>query len=390
MKTTVKLEHGVYNNIPVVYFIFPWNYSLVSAVKSLNYSKWNQSVGKWYIPETKFDMSEVFRVMKGLAYVNYTDLNLGKIKAAKREESESRTGEPTHIRSLTASREIKKPIPPEIDDALNRLKLWMTHKRYSESSIRSYYDGAKSFLLFVYPKPLTEVNNDDMVDYVNNYIIRKGLSYAFQNQAINAVKIFFREIVKGRFDVEKFERPRAEHKLPNVLSKTEVSAIINAHSNEKHRTMLSLIYACGLRRSELLNLKPNDIDSNRGLLIIRQSKGKKDRVVPISEKIITMLREYFIHHRPKTWLFEGQQKGDPYSEKSLQSVLKQALEKANIKKPVTLHWLRHSYATHLLESGTDLRYIQELLGHKSSKTTEIYTHVSTKNLQNIKSPFDDL
>jgi len=125
-------------------------------------------------------------------------------------------------------------------------------------------------------------------------------------------------------------------------------------------------------------------------LIIRQSKGKKDRVVPISEKTIEILRDYLRMYRPKIWLLEGRVGGEKYSEKSLQSVLKQSLKKAKINKPVTLHWLRHSYETHLLENGTDLRFIQELLGHKSSKTTEIYTHVSTKSLQNIKSPFDDL
>jgi len=225
---------------------------------------------------------------------------------------------------------------------------------------------------------------------VNEYIIKKHLSYSYQNQVINAVKIFFREIEHSKFDVEKFERPRRQYKLPNVLSKAEVAAILKAHTNVKHKTMLSLIYACGLRRSELLYLKPTDIDSKRGLLIIRQAKGRKDRIIPISEKIIEMLREYFKIYKPKNWLFEGQTEGKQYSEQSLQSVLKQSLEKSGIKKPVTLHWLRHSYATHLLESGTDLRFIQELLGHKSSKTTEIYTHVSTKSLQKIKSPFDDL
>lgn len=154
--------------------------------------------------------------------------------------------------------------------------------------------------------------------------------------------------------------------------------------------MLSLIYACGLRRSELLNLKPADIDSKRHMLIILNSKGKKDRMVPISDKIIEMLRDYYKAYRPGIWLFEGQTSGDPYSEASLAKVLKNACDKACVRKPVTLHWLRHSYATHLLESGTDLRYIQELLGHKSSKTTEIYTHVSEKSLQKITSPFDTL
>jgi integrase/recombinase XerD len=154
--------------------------------------------------------------------------------------------------------------------------------------------------------------------------------------------------------------------------------------------MLSLIYSCGLRRSELLNLKPMDIDSQRNIIVIRQSKGKKDRIVPLSPKILEILRAYYVTFKPKTWLFEGQIENEQYSEKSLQNVLKQSLAKCNITKPVTLHWLRHSFATHLLESGTDLRYILELLGHSSSKTTELYTHVSTKNIQNIVSPFDNL
>jgi integrase/recombinase XerD len=139
-----------------------------------------------------------------------------------------------------------------------------------------------------------------------------------------------------------------------------------------------------------LNLKLQDVDSKRHLLIIRNAKGRKDRVVPISDRLIEMLREYYKMYKPKSWLFEGQKEGEQYSETSLQKVLQQSLLKAKIRKPVTLHWLRHSYATHLLGSGTDLRFIQKLLGHKSSKTTEIYTHVTEKSLQKIKSPFDDL
>ncbi len=178
--------------------------------------------------------------------------------------------------------------------------------------------------------------------------------------------------------------------MPNVLSKEEVKKILNAHSNIKHKTMLSLIYSCGLRRSELLNLKPNEIDSKRNVVIIKQGKGKKDRIAPLSPNILVLLREYYKTHKPLAYLFEGRKAGTKYDERSLGEVLKQAVEKVKIRKPVSLHWLMHSYATHLLESGTDLRYIQEILGHKSSKTTEIYTHVSTKSLQNVKSPFDDL
>jgi integrase/recombinase XerD len=191
-------------------------------------------------------------------------------------------------------------------------------------------------------------------------------------------------------DVETFERPRREHRLPNVLSKDEIKRLLGALTNTKHKVILTVIYACGLRRSELLNLKPGDIDSERGVLIIRQSKGKKDRIVPVSERLIGILREYYRSYRPEKYLFEGQIKGEQYSASSMQKVLKEACYRAGIKKPVTLHWLRHRYATHLLESGTDLRFIQELLGHSSSKTTEIYTHVSIKSIQKIRSPFDDL
>lgn len=154
--------------------------------------------------------------------------------------------------------------------------------------------------------------------------------------------------------------------------------------------MLSLIYACGLRRSELLNLRQQDILTDRHLLHIKQSKGKKDRIVPLSSNLLPLLHEYINLYVPRKWLFEGQRPGDQYSATSLQAVLKQALVSSGINKPVTLHWLRHSYATHLLESGTDLRYIQELLGHNSSRTTEIYTHVSKLHIQKIISPFDKL
>jgi integrase/recombinase XerD len=144
------------------------------------------------------------------------------------------------------------------------------------------------------------------------------------------------------------------------------------------------------KRGELLKLKPQDILSDRMLLHINQAKGKKDRMVQLSEKLMGMLRDYYKGYKPKVWLYEGQKSGNGYSERSLELVFKHAIKQAGITKPATLHWLRHSYATHLLESGTDLRYIQELLGHKSSRTTEIYTHVSTLSIQKIKSPFDDL
>ena len=274
--------------------------------------------------------------------------------------------------------------------AIEKFSTYLRTKRYSSSTIKTYRESLSTFFLFYNDKETSKINNNDVINFQNNYILAKKLSISYQNQVVNAIKLYFKIVKETAIVVEKIYRPKTEKLLPNVLSKTEIKKILEAHSNVKHKTMLSLIYSCGLRRSELINLKPNDIDAERMVVIIRQAKGKKDRIVPLSIKILAMLRDYYKIHRPKSWLFEGQQVDTSYDERSLSQVLKQALAKAKITKPATLHWLRHSYATHLLENGTDLRYIQEILGHNSSRTTEIYTHVSTKSLQNIKSPFDDL
>lgn len=273
---------------------------------------------------------------------------------------------------------------------LNRFVLSLQSQRFARSTIKNYTSAMRLFLNFYADKEVEILTQEHVIRFNNEYILAKRLSSSMQNQIVNAIKKFFLLIENRRIDIDAIKRPRRESVLPNVLSKEEVKQILDAPRNLKHRAMLSLIYACGLRRSELLCLKPIHVDSKRKLLIIKQSKGRKDRVVPLSEKIIDLLRGYYKAYQPKEWLFEGQKPGNKYSNTSLQKVLKRALKRANIKKAVTLHWLRHSFATHLMEGGTDMRYIQVMLGHKSSKTTEIYTHVSTNALKNIKSPFDDL
>jgi integrase/recombinase XerD len=328
---------------------FEKNDELIARIKKLAGSQWSQTLGVWHLPDT-IENRERF-----------------------------------HLFPLSHSFPSEEGI-----EQIKKYIEWLSSKRYSPNTIKTYSEALKSFLIFYRKKTITEITNEDVVIYNNEYILKNNLSSSYQNQIVNAIKLYFTTIRETKIEIDKIHRPKRSKLLPNVLSKEEVKLILNAHSNIKHKMMLSLIYSCGLRRSELLNLKPTDIDSKRGIVIIRQGKGKKDRIAPLSLKILEMLRDYYRICRPKTWLFEGQNLGEQYSEYSLQSVLKQALQKAGITKPVTLHWLRHSYATHLLETGTDLRYIQELLGHNSSKTTEIYTHVSTKSIQQIKSPFDDL
>ena len=174
------------------------------------------------------------------------------------------------------------------------------------------------------------------------------------------------------------------------MSEEEVKRIIRCTNNIKHRVLLMLIYSAGLRIGETLNLRLEDVDGQRRVIDIHQGKGKRDRRVPLSKKVLELLREYYRIYRPKSYLFEGEVEGRPYSPKSAQNVLRRAVRRADIKKRVTLHTLRHSYATHLMERGVGLRYIQEILGHSSPKTTMIYTHVSGKKLRDVVSPLDEM
>jgi len=338
------IKHKGQNRIAVYFEMIP---ELVQRLKKIFGARWSASLKTWHLPDTPDN----------------------RIRFKIESDENKLSGKTEDIHQFT---------------------LWLQSKRYGNNTVKTYVNALKTFLTFFQHKSISEINNNDVIVFNNDFLLKNGLSSSYQNQVVNALKLFFKTQSSIRIDANLIHRPKNEKLLPNVLSKEEVKLILNAPRNVKHKAMLCLIYSCGLRRSELLNLKIIHVDSKRKLLIIKQSKGKKDRVVPLSERIILQLQDYYRVYRPKEWLFEGQNKIEQYSERSLGNVLTQALVVAKIKKPVTLHWLRHSYATHLLENGTDLRYIQEILGHSSSKTTEIYTHVSTKSLQNIKSPFDDL
>lgn len=303
-------------------------------------------------------------------------------------DTEEFPGSNGDIRNPTAGTLLMLSQQAEYD--LTRYRGWLESHRYPPNTVRTYTTMMEAFLKFVAPKEASDCDANDLVRMVNDYILPRGLSYSYQNQLISAVKKFYKEICREKIDPGTFTRPRTRHKLPNVLSKEEVKRILEAPTSEKHRVLLSIIYGCGLRRSEVIMLEPDDINRDRMLLTVRQSKGFKDRIVPVSAKLVKMIDTYLDRYRPVLYLFEGQRQGDRYSATSVEKVFKMACQRAEIRKPITLHGLRHSYATHLLEAGTDLRYIQELLGHKSSKTTEIYTHVTEKSIQKIRTPFDDL
>ena len=261
--------------------------------------------------------------------------------------------------------------------------------RYSDRTLAIYKSMFEEFINYYHKYDINRLDEQMITEFLRYLVIERKVSTSYQNQSINAIKFYFERVLGGKRKVYLVDRPRKERTLPEVLSEEEVSNLLSVTQNLKHKAILMTIYSAGLRVGEAIALKIKDIDSQRMQIRVEQSKGKKDRYTLLSIKTLEVLRQYVKIYKPKVWLFEGQD-GGQYSERSIQALLKQSLQKTSIKKRVTVHTLRHSFATHLLEHGTDLRYIQALLGHESSKTTEIYTHVTTKGFQLIQSPLDRL
>ena len=357
------------------YITFPFNRYLYALFRSLEQVHWDKCEKSFVFDENNLSIDSLLSRIEGKAQVEFLERRLESVEYKR-----------SHLRPS----DFLEPLDDIKSNEIVRFEHYLQSKRYSSNTIKVYADTLRVFLRYFASKSIEEISNEDLITFNNDYILKNNFSSSYQNQLVNAVKLYYSAIQHKRIVVEMVHRPRREKTLPNVLSKEEVKKLLNASTNLKHRAMLSLIYACGLRRSELLNLTFKDIQADRLIITVRQSKGKKDRIVTLSPLLLVELRQYYLQFRPLKYLFEGQIAGEKYSARSLEEILKKACKTAKINKPVTLHWLRHSYATHLLERGTDLRYIQELLGHSSSRTTEIYTHVSTKSLSQICSPFDDL
>lgn len=262
-------------------------------------------------------------------------------------------------------------------------------KRYSDNTIAAYVGILVVFDRYIGDEQeIHRLDNKYLLQKIREVVIDKCYAYTTQRQLIGALLLYMSEMHKITLDLDTVKPRKPQRVLPDILSKEEVKRILDVTSNAKHKAMLTTIYALGLRSGELINLKIADLDGDRNIITLKMAKGKKDRQLPFPESLKTILRKYYKAYKPKTYLFVGQ-KGT-YSAASLRAVFKRSCVKAKIKKNVTLHSLRHAYATHLLESGTDLRIIQKLLGHNSIKTTMLYTHVSKKTLSNVKSPLDFL
>jgi len=261
--------------------------------------------------------------------------------------------------------------------------------RYSKHTLDTYTDLFEEFINYYEGVELDNISAEQITAFLLYLVNVRKVSSSYQNQAINAIKFYYEKVKRGNRLFFQIDRPREEKTLPEVLSEEEVVSILKATDNLKHKALLMTIYSAGLRISEVINLKMKDIDSSRMQIRIEQGKGKKDRYTLLGKKLLEVLRKYVKEYNPKIWLFEGSD-GGSYSQRSIQQILKKSAQKVGITKNISVHTLRHSFATHLLEAGTDIRYIQSLLGHESSKTTEIYTHITRKGFDKIVNPLDNL
>ncbi|WP_191089033.1 site-specific tyrosine recombinase/integron integrase [Arenibacter lacus] len=370
---SITLYHLMINDVKKIGIKFAPDKLIQGLVKGLPDPKWSEQHQMAYIPNTKEHLELLLDTFRGVVWINFNRFYPNKPVNS-------------HNENVDVAWFRKRKLPPGYRACPEEYLLKLELKRYSNSTVRIYVSFFEMFINYYKEKELYAIDESDIRAFLQEKI-HNNVSNSYLNQAINAIKFYY-EVVLGmpnRFYA--IERPRKEFKLPTVISKDEVLAMIASANNLKHRCIIQLLYSAGLRRSELINLKLTDVDSKRMLIRVEGSKGNKDRYTLLSNTALADLRAYYREWKPRMYLFEGRKAGK-YSANSVLQLVKDAAIKAGVKQTVSPHVLRHSFATHLLESGVDLRQIQVLLGHGSSKTTEIYTHVATNTFKNIINPLD--
>lgn len=352
-QTKLKIFTGAHKGRDVIWIEFPYDNSIKKSLqKELPSVKWSSTEKKWYLADQPF-----FRAQLNLPAKSYTGKNI-----------------------------VPKISPVNLAE-LRRLQETLQLKAYSASTIRTYSIEFAQLLYILGHFPVTDLQPNKLRDYLLYCIQTLALSENQIHSRLNALKFYFEQVLHMEKFFMEIPRPNKPTTLPKVLSEKEIQRLFDVTGNDKHRLMLQLCYGMGLRVSEVVGLRIADIDSQRMLVHVQSGKGKKDRYVPLPETILPQLRNYYKLFRPQTFLFEGQF-GGQYAVRSVQAVFHQAMKKAKIRKKIGIHGLRHSYATHLLEYGTDMSFIQKLLGHNDIKTTEVYAKVANTHLAKVKSPLD--
>ena len=370
LQRSITLKHLLVNNQQCIGFQFNADKVIEALIEQLPYPKWSHEFRMAYILNTKENVNLIFEKFRGVAWVNCNYFFQERIINHDNDAIDIK---------WFRNRLRKKNYKSCPEAYLQKLAL----KRYSNNTVRNYVAKFEKFINYYKDDELLNLNENDVRKYLQKLVEEKK-SNSYINLSINAIKFYYEMVLGMPNRFYSVERPRKEYKLPKVISKEEVLSIIAHTNNIKHRCIISLLYSAGLRRSELLNLKIEDVDSKRMLIKIRKAKGNKDRNSVLNQRMLEDLRKYYLAYNPQVYLFEGPIPGNKYSHSSVLKIVVKSSEKASIKFRVTPHMLRHSFATHLLENGVDLRYIQLLLGHNSTKTTEIYTHVATNTFKEIK------
>ncbi|MBA6155875.1 site-specific integrase, partial [Tenacibaculum sp. S7007] len=344
----ILLEQKNHRKVHQLLVKFKYNENLINLIRKIPNVNWSSSLKSWYIKDTLDNLNLILNTFKNKATIDQS--------------------------KLSRKNAFKRNLTDEQRKLLNNFYLYLKGKRYSRSTIQTYTFFIADFVNFYTKVSLENLTNRDVEILIEKVFIERNYSISSQRQFISALKIFINFYPYTKINNLKLERPKKSRKLPNVLSQEEVLNIIRCTQNLKHRAIISLIYSCGLRVSELVNLKLVDFHIERKQLIIKNGKGRKDRYVSLAESFLPLLSNYYNTFKPSIYFVEGQ-KGGKYSTESIRQFLRRSCKKAHINKTVTPHTLRHSYATHLLENGVDIRYIQSLLGHAKPETTMIYTHV---------------
>ena len=360
---------------------FPYDKELIRLIKEIPGARWSTSKRQWHFNLNRQVVELLKKKVSSLATIDFSQLNKQWNELQEKKDE-----------VLLNTLAVKQPHVMDTHRIALRSYIELLRlKNYSPNTIKTYKNLFITFLNnFPNQKP-SSITKFQIMDFMVRQRNKSGWSSTQQNQLINAIKFFYEKLLKYPPEVYDLPRAKREFKLPTVFSEQELKRIILATENLKHRSILCLAYSAGLRISEIVNLKMQDIDRERMVITIRQAKGRKDRQVMLSAALLDLLSIYYAEekNKPKVYLFEGQYEGQ-YGKRSIEHIMKAAKRKAGVKKQGSIHAIRHSFATHLMEGGTDIFTIKELLGHSSLKTTAIYAHVSKKHIAKVQSPLDKL
>ncbi|WP_066219693.1 site-specific tyrosine recombinase/integron integrase [Formosa haliotis] len=357
---------------------FKYNESLKTYIKSYPGMCWSQTHKTYYIKDENGVLQSLFKYFQAKGYyVNYRALKDKRLEPIPKTQKEN----------TFSSILLYKELPLELRDCLKQFIVFLKGKRYSKSTISTYGAFVLRYIHYNRSGDMHEWNFNNLQRFIEDVIAKEGYSISSHRQCVSALKLFCTFCNFETFDASLLERPKKSKYLPTVLSKEQVIKLIQVTKNLKHRTIICLLYSSGLRISELLHLQVKNLDFDRSQILVKQGKGRKDRVVVMSEVIKPLLYNYIQTYVPNYYFIEGRD-GGIYSDSAVRKLINTAAKTAKITKRVSPHTLRHSYATHMLENGVDLRYIQDLLGHAKPETTMIYTHVAQKDLMNVRSPLD--